>query len=58
MLHRSDDLTILQIVWAPGMRLFPHDHDMWACIGIDMAAVAARFDEANERWAHARGGTP
>ena len=34
MLHRSDDLTILQIVWAPGMRLFPHDHNMWACIGI------------------------
>ncbi|HEX2704283.1 MAG TPA: hypothetical protein VHM65_00865, partial [Candidatus Lustribacter sp.] len=132
-------LTILQIVWAPGMRLFPHDHDMWACIGIyagsedneffrrspggrgglrptggkrlepgtatllgddvihavanpstvaataaihvyggdfmarprsqwlepalleepyDMAAVTARFDEANERWARARGGTP
>jgi len=33
-IHRSDDLTILHVVWAPGMRLFPHDHRMWACIGI------------------------
>ena len=33
-LHRADDLTILHVVWAPGMVLFPHDHRMWACIGI------------------------
>lgn len=33
-LHRADDLTILHVVWAPGMQLFPHDHRMWACIGI------------------------
>jgi len=33
-LHVSDDLTILDVVWAPGMRLFPHDHRMWAAIGI------------------------
>ena len=32
--HRSDDLTVLEAVWAPGMRLYPHDHQMWACIGI------------------------
>ena len=25
---------MLDAVWAPGMRLFPHDHLMWAVIGI------------------------
>lgn len=33
-LHRSDDLTILNLVWGPEMRLMPHDHRMWAVIGI------------------------
>lgn len=33
-LHRSDDLTVLQIVWPPHVSLFPHDHQMWAAIGI------------------------
>ena len=33
-LHRSDDLTILNVVWGPGMQLRPHDHRMWASIGI------------------------
>jgi predicted metal-dependent enzyme (double-stranded beta helix superfamily) len=33
-LHVSDELTVLNVVWAPGMRLFPHDHRMWAAIGI------------------------
>lgn len=33
-LHRSDDLTVLHVVWAPKMQLLPHDHRMWAAIGI------------------------
>lgn len=33
-LHRADDLTILNIIWAPQMVLLPHNHNMWACIGI------------------------
>jgi len=33
-LHQSGDLTILNVVWAPGMTLLPHDHRMWAVIGI------------------------
>jgi predicted metal-dependent enzyme (double-stranded beta helix superfamily) len=33
-LHVSDELTIIKVVWAPGMRIFPHDHRMWAAIGI------------------------
>ncbi|MBV9951534.1 MAG: hypothetical protein JO291_06255 [Acidimicrobiia bacterium] len=33
-LHRSRELTVLKVVWAPGMRVDPHDHQMWAAIGI------------------------
>ena len=33
-LYASPELTILNVIWAPGMRLFPHDHRMWAAIGI------------------------
>ncbi|HEU0175341.1 MAG TPA: hypothetical protein VFV58_13860 [Blastocatellia bacterium] len=33
-LYRSDDLTILNIVWAPYMTLQPHNHNMWGVIGI------------------------
>lgn len=33
-LHHADDLTVLRIVWTPGMRLYPHNHNMWAVIGI------------------------
>jgi predicted metal-dependent enzyme (double-stranded beta helix superfamily) len=32
--YRGDDLTVLNILWAPGMRLYPHNHMMWAVIGI------------------------
>lgn len=34
MLHEAADLTVLHVVWAPGMTIFPHDHRMWAVIGI------------------------
>ena len=34
LLHHAPDLTILNIAWAPHMRLMPHDHRMWAVIGI------------------------
>jgi predicted metal-dependent enzyme (double-stranded beta helix superfamily) len=33
-LYRSDTLTILNVIWAPWMTLLPHDHRMWAVIGI------------------------
>jgi len=33
-LHRSSDLTILNVVWGPGMTVMPHNHNMWAVIGI------------------------
>ena len=34
ILHRADDLTILNVIWAPWMTLLPHNHRMWAVIGI------------------------
>ena len=33
-LHVADDLTILNLVWAPRMTLKPHNHNMWAVIGL------------------------
>ena len=32
--HRSDELTVLHIVWPPDVDLYAHDHNMWATIGI------------------------
>ena len=34
LLHHTDDLTVLHVVWAPGMSIYPHNHEMWAVIGI------------------------
>jgi predicted metal-dependent enzyme (double-stranded beta helix superfamily) len=33
-LHRAADLTILNVVWGPRMTVMPHNHNMWAIIGI------------------------
>ena len=33
-LHCSPELTILNIVWGPGMSVIPHNHQMSAIIGI------------------------
>jgi predicted metal-dependent enzyme (double-stranded beta helix superfamily) len=33
-LHHAEDLTILRVAWTPGMALNPHDHRMWAVIGM------------------------
>ncbi len=33
-LHHAPDLTILNVTWAPEMTVMPHDHRMWAIIGI------------------------
>jgi predicted metal-dependent enzyme (double-stranded beta helix superfamily) len=34
VLHRSADLTVLNLVWGPHMCQLPHNHAMWAVIGI------------------------
>ena len=33
-LYRAPHLTVLNVVWAPLMVLLPHNHKMWATIGI------------------------
>jgi predicted metal-dependent enzyme (double-stranded beta helix superfamily) len=33
-IYVADDLTILNLCWGPGMVFKPHDHRMWAVIGI------------------------
>ena len=33
-IYKADDLTILNLCWGPGMVFKPHDHRMWAVIGI------------------------
>ncbi len=33
-LYNDADLTILNLVWAPRMTLQPHNHEMWAVIGL------------------------
>lgn len=33
-LHHSPELTILKVIWTPGIYVPPHDHRMWALIGL------------------------
>ena len=33
-IYTSDTLTIVNVVWPAGMTIVPHNHEMWATIGI------------------------
>ena len=33
-LYQSPELTIISFTWAPMMTLMPHNHNMWAVIGL------------------------
>src|SRR5262250_2170141 len=33
-LYHASDLTILNVIWGPMMTVAPHNHQMWAVIGI------------------------
>lgn len=48
-LHRSADLTILNIVWSPLMQLMPHEHNMWSVIGIYTGREDNIFWQRHER---------
>lgn len=43
LLYNTPELTVINIVWAPGMTLLPHDHRMWAVIGIYSGREDNRF---------------
>jgi predicted metal-dependent enzyme (double-stranded beta helix superfamily) len=49
VLHRSADLTIFAAHWAPRMSLIPHDHQMWALIGIYTGREDSIFWRRNAR---------
>lgn len=34
VLHRAPELTVLHIAWTPGMQLNPHEHAMFAVVGM------------------------
>jgi predicted metal-dependent enzyme (double-stranded beta helix superfamily) len=34
LLYRSDEMTIINVVWGPRMTAMPHNHHMWAAIGM------------------------
>jgi predicted metal-dependent enzyme (double-stranded beta helix superfamily) len=34
VIFRAPNLTVLNLIWGPGMTIMPHDHRMWAVIGI------------------------
>jgi len=52
VLLRSETLTIFAATWTPNMNLMPHNHKMWALIGLlhgprrqhPVAALGARRD--------------
>ena len=55
-LYRSDTLTILNVLWGPGMTLYPHDHRMWAVIGIYSGREDNSFYRRNESGLQGHGG--
>lgn len=55
-LYHSDTLTILNVLWGPGMTLYPHDHRMWAVIGIYSGREDNCFFRRNETGLIAHGG--
>jgi predicted metal-dependent enzyme (double-stranded beta helix superfamily) len=34
LLYRSEEMTIINLVWGPHMTAMPHNHHMWAVIGM------------------------
>ena len=54
-LYRSDTLTILNVLWGPGMTLYPHDHRMWAVIGIYSGREENSFYQRSENGLRAHG---
>jgi predicted metal-dependent enzyme (double-stranded beta helix superfamily) len=42
-IYHGPDLTILNVVWGPMMTIMPHDHRMWAVIGVYTGAEDNMF---------------
>jgi predicted metal-dependent enzyme (double-stranded beta helix superfamily) len=33
-LYASEELTVMKVVWSPGLSFGPHDHRMWVAVGL------------------------
>jgi predicted metal-dependent enzyme (double-stranded beta helix superfamily) len=55
-LHNAADLTVLQVAWTPGMALYPHEHRMWAAIGMYGGQEDNAFFRRAQRGLAATGG--
>jgi predicted metal-dependent enzyme (double-stranded beta helix superfamily) len=55
-LHNAADLTILRVAWTPGMALNPHEHRMWAVIGMYGGQEDNAFFRRAERGLEPAGG--
>ena len=49
-LYHAPDLTILNVIWGPMMTIMPHNHQMWAVIGIYTGREDNVFLAATARW--------
>jgi predicted metal-dependent enzyme (double-stranded beta helix superfamily) len=53
VLHSSKTVTIINMVWAPHMTMMPHNHGMWAVIGVYSGRednIFWRKSPAGSRW--------
>ncbi len=55
-LHHAPDLTVLRVAWTPGMALYPHEHRMWAVIGMYGGQEDNAFYRRAERGLQPAGG--
>ena len=55
-LHASEHVSVLKVVWAPGMRFRPHNHLMWAAIGLYGGQEDNTFYRRSEGWITESGG--
>lgn len=55
LLYRGPDVTVINFTWAPWMSLHPHNHHMWAVIGIFSGREDNVFWRRNEGGIEAAG---
>ena len=56
LLHRADDLTVLHIAWTPGIVLNPHEHAMFAVVGMYGGQEDNAFFRRSEHGLESTGG--
>ena len=54
-IYVAENLTILNVVWGPGLHLYPHNHEMWAVIGLYGGREENTFWRRSEQGLERRG---